>query len=73
MDQLVKLIVEMLNNSCGSLSPELDELEKYNGGYQQYVIETHCVQFTINAKRNKAYSDEDPRGWDIRDWSMQPC
>lgn len=73
MDQIVKLMVSMLSNSCGSLSPQLDELEKYNGGYQQYIIDTHCVRFKVNAKRVEAYSHEDPRGWDIRDWTTEPC
>lgn len=71
MDELVKLIVAILGNSCGSLSPDLDELEKYNGGYQQYIIDAHCVRFTVNARRVEAYSSEDPRGWEVRDWTTE--
>lgn len=73
MQTLVGLISEILDHSCGSLSDTpgtagngQSETERYNGGFQEYVIETHCVGFKVNARRT---GDR----WEIRDWTMYDC
>lgn len=81
MDQMRKLMNDMLNHACGSLSdspgfgPEGNqtELDLFNGGYQEYVIETHCVRFIVSAKADADKPLDDPDRWDIRDWRTEDC
>lgn len=57
-------LADMLYNSCGLL----DEagMEEYNGGFQQYHFEGHCVEFTIHAKKLG-------REWIVRKMEMRDC
>lgn len=66
MMTLVGFASDLLDHACGNLSVELGELDRYNGGFQEYTIEAHCTRFKVNARK------VDDR-WEVRDWSAEDC